>query len=373
MTDERPEESASPIPTSAPGQQRLRLARAVLRDLTAGGTGLVARKTAAALRRGYQVSRYRWNPRRLVRSADDVRIDRPIFLLGTQGGGGTVLARCMHRHPRTVYASGNSDWWTGPDELHNTPHLMRDMPEPLLHRSYHFGTAGTGVEHHPLYGYQRSWLYAVDEFLPRYRRTAEDADTATAERFRRVIRNVILAYAHDPDDCRFVDKSQLYTIQVPYVARLLDGCDPHFVLIARNPYAACARAVAKEYGRERGGYLEGDLQARVRCAVEHWSNSYRLALESEGDVPLCCVRYEDFLADPPAVVRRICEFAGLEFHADQVPAAGQRVPLGGDSYKWYPLKPAENERYLRSIDRALVRALNDRAADVIERLGYELL
>jgi hypothetical protein len=84
-----------------------------------------------------------------------------------------------------------------------------------------------------------------------------------------VIQKISLAYADDPDDCRFVDISQLYTVQIPYVAMMLEGCDPRFILASRNPYATCARAVAKEYVADRGGHIEDDLDMRVRCAVEY--------------------------------------------------------------------------------------------------------
>jgi hypothetical protein len=350
----------------------MRLARAALRDLRQGGPRLVARNTLGMLRREAHRARYRFSPRYLVRRADSVRIDRPIFIVGVQGGGATVVARCLHRHPKTVYVAGNSDYWAAHDEIHNSSHI-HDLPEILTHRSLHFGNADTGLAAHPRFGLQRAWLYATDELLPLYRRGAEDVDAPTRTAFRRVLSKIILAYAHDPDDCRLVDKSQLYTIQIPYVARMLDDARPRFVLLARDPYAACARAAAKEYGPARGAFLSSP-EERLACAVEHWSNSYRLALEAGRTVPLLVVRYEDFLADPAGEVRRICEFAELEFSPELVPAAGQTPPLGSvEPDKWYPLKRSENTHYTRDADPRLIRALAVRAADVIEALGYKQL
>jgi len=365
------EESPKARAARDPVPPRARLLQALWRDLRGRGPAFVARKTAGVLRRERQRLRYRFNLRRLGYRLDSVPIDRPIFFLGIQGGGGTILARCLQRHPQTVYASGNSDYWAAPNEIHNCPHL-NDVPEGLVHRTYHFGTAGDSVARHPRFGYQRSWLYAVDELLPQYSRTAGDVDDATTRGFRRVLKKIILAYAHDPRDCRLLDQSQLYTIQVPYIAKMLEDSDPHFVLVARNPYATCSRAVDKEYTAARGGYLEGNRSTRIACAVEHWSNSYRLALASADQVPMLTVRYEDFLEDAARVVREICGFAGLEFNRDLVPAAEHRAPAGSvEPEKWYPLKRGENERYLRALDPELTSALNTRAADLIERLGYE--
>ena len=361
----------SSVPPHRPRQPSARLPRAILRDLVERGPAFVALKSAGSLRYASMRLRYRYNLRRLFFSLGKVPIDRPIFLLGTQGGGGTIVARCLQRHPLTVYASGNSDFWAAPNEIHNCPHLY-DVPEPLVHRTYHFGTVNETIEHHPRHGYQRSWLYAADEFLPRFGKTAEDVDEATTRAFRGVLRKISLAYAHDPQNCRLVDQSQLFTIQVPYVTRMLQGSDPRFVLIARDPYVTVARAVEKEYTVARGGYIAGDGSARIACAVQHWSNSYRLALDAAREVPMLTVRYEDFLDDPVRVVRAICDFAELEFTADLVPAEGQRVPAGSvEPEKWFPLKRGENRHYLEQLDRELVQALNERAGDLIERLGYE--
>jgi hypothetical protein len=365
------EESASAPEARGPVPPRARLVQALWRDLRGHGPAFVARKTAGVVRRERQRLRYRFNLRRLGYRLDSVPIDRPLFFLGIQGGGGTILTRCLQRHPKTVYASGNSDYWAAPNEIHNCTHLY-DVPEVLVHRTFHFGTVNDTVAHHPRFGYQRSWLYAVDELLPQYSKTAADVDDATTRGFLRVLKKIVLAYAHDPHDCRLLDQSQLYTIQVPYIARMLQDSNPHFVLLARNPYATCSRAVDKEYTAARGGYLEGDRSARIACAVEHWSNSYRLALASADHVPMLTVRYEDFLEDPVRVVREICEFAGLEFSRDLVPAEGHRPPAGSvEPEKWYPLKRGENERYLRDLDPELTDALNRRGAELIDRLGYE--
>jgi len=355
-----------------PPRSRARLLQAIFRDLRQQGGAYTARKTLGTAARFYQFGRYRFNLRRLTGGLDRVVIDRPIFMLGVQGGGGTLLSRCLQRNSKVVYASGNHRTWSGPDEIHNCPHLD-DVPETLRHRSYHFGTVDGRVPHHARYGYQRAWLYAIDELLPVYSKTADDADEQTAQALQQVLKKIILAYAHDPADCRFLDKSQLFTIQVPYIAELLRGCRPKFILLARDPYASCARAVAKEYGPERGGYIADDVEARIHCAVEHWCNSYRLAIEASDSVQMLPVRYEDLLSDTSGTLRRICEFCELEFHPQQLPGPDQRFPLCFPSdHKWFPIHTKENAKYLGNLDTRLVEALNERAATLIERLGYEL-
>jgi hypothetical protein len=337
------------------------------------GFAHVMRTAAGRVRYSWQLGKYDVNLRRLVSRLDDVSIDRPVFLLGVQGGGGTIVARTLYRHSRAVYASGNSDYWAGPDEIHNCRHTIKDLPESLIHRSAHFFNVNGRLDCHPIYGYQRAWLYAIDELLPGYRRESADADPRTADRLKRVIRKIILAYAHDPARARFIDMSQLYTIQVPFLAELLRGSDPRFVLLTRNPYITCTRAMRKEY-EERGTRVELTPEQKIQCTVEHWDNSHRNALTDGEEQKMIRVRYEDFLEDPEREVRRMCEFAGLEFEPDQVPQAGQRIPLGSLSEeKWYPLKRDENASYVDSLSPELIRALNQRSADLIRRLGYEVV
>lgn len=362
------------VPRRQPSAIPFRTLRAAARDLRKGGGTAIALKASGRARRAVQVARYHWSPRRLVRSPESVPIDRPVFILGVQGGGVTILARCLYRHPKVVYATGNWRWWAGEDEIHNCAHVVPDLPEAMVHRSYHFGNVDASTPDHPKFGFQRAWLYAVDELLPEYQRSEKDVTPTSTAQLRRVIQKIVLAYADDPDDCRFVDMSQLYTVQVPYVARLLEGCDPRFILAVRNPYATCARAVAKEYTADRGSHIEEDLALRVRCAVEHWSNSYRIALEASHKVPMLRLRYENFLERPKHVIKQICEFADLPFDARMVPGPNQSMPVGSlDHEKWYPLKLAENDRYLKNLPTGLVELLNDRAGDIIDELGYERL
>jgi len=344
-----------------------------LQQLRSDGIAHVMRKVAGRARYTYQLQKYDLNLRRLTYRLDDVPIDRPVFLLGVQGGGGTIVARTLYRHSQAVYASGNSDYWAGADEIHNSLHIIKDLPESLIHRSAHFFNVDGRLDCHPLYGYQRSWLYATDEFLPTYRHEGPAADRQTADALRRVIRKIILAYAHDPARARFIDMSQLYTIQVPFLAELLRGSDPRFILLTRNPYITCARAMRKEY-EEYGTRVDLTSEQKLRCAIEHWDNSYRSALTDCEQQKMVQVRYEDFLEDPEREVRRMCELAEMEFEPAQVPQAGQRIPLGSLSEeKWYPLKRDENARYLDSLSPDLIGALNQRSADLIRRLGYEVL
>ena len=285
---------------------------------------------------------WRVHPLRFSPRLNAIPIDRPVFLLGTQGGGLTLLARMLHRHPNVVYATGNSTYWAGPDELQNVMGSL--LPAEL-----------TGLNHkvppHPRYP-NRNWLYATDELLPLYRRRAADATSSMARQFQRAIRLAIGMYARDPSQARFVDKSQSYTVRVALVNALLESFDPHFILVTRNPYAMVYRAATASTPISR---LDIPREERLRLAAQHWRNSFQCALEDKLELKhLFMLRFEDLLQAPEKHLRNVCTFASLPFHVGMLPQPDHRFPLGstgssrGD-HKWYPLRPGVNRRYLEKL------------------------
>ena len=316
-----------------------------------GSSGSRARDVAIKAARLYERDRWRYSVRRRLRSVDAIPLDRPIFFLGVQGAGETIVGRCLRRNRAVVSMSGNSDHWTGIDELGVVRNRMASLPSSLWGCKHRSDIA------HPLFGFDHNSVYACDALLPLYRRRAEDADEDEARRFRRLLREHVAVYAHDPWHARFLDKTHTFTLKAPLLAAYLDGCDPHFGLVVRNPYSWCHRAVRRKPPSLRVP-LSPDEQ--LRLVAEHWSNSYRIALEDAAEAGnVTVVRFEDFVADSEATIRRLCASLDLEFDAAMVPRADQTLPfatLPGDR-KWYPLYPD-----------AWLADVSDREAAIIERL-----
>ena len=103
----------------------------------------------------YRQHRWRWS--REFRSDDEsVEIDRPIFLLGTQGGGLTIISRILRRLPEVISVTGNHRYWAGDDETQNV--LTSALPPELSWRDFQapgYNTAG------------HNWIYGCDDYLPR--------------------------------------------------------------------------------------------------------------------------------------------------------------------------------------------------------------
>jgi sulfotransferase family protein len=326
----------------------------------AGGTsGSRLRDVTIKAIRLYRRDRWRYSHRRRRRAVDRIPLDRPIFFLGVQGGGETIIGRCVRRNSAVVSMSGNSGYWTGIDELGAVRNRMGHLPTSLRGCKYRDDLA------HPLFGSNHNSVYACDELLQFYRRTAADASDDDAAQLRRVLREHIAVYARDPKHARFFDKTHTNTLKLPLLAAYLSGCDPLFVLVTRNPYSWCYRAVR----RKRPSYrVRLAPEQELRLAAEHWVNSYRIALADAETIPnVTVVRFEDFVADPEATVRRLCAALGLELQASMIPRPGDAFPfatLPADR-KWYPLFPDEWLAEVSDREAAVV-------AEVCEPLATEL-
>jgi hypothetical protein len=317
-----------------------------------------AHEVAVKLARLYHRDRWRYSLRKRLLDVDAVPLEHPIFLLGLPGSGGTLVGRCLRRHRDVVSASGNSDFWTGTDELGLIRNRMKKLPLPYRANRYR------GDIEHPLFG--STQFFACDSLLPHYRATASDAGAAERARYRRILREHIAVYAHNARRARFIDKTHANTVKIPLLSATLSAADPRFVLVVRNPYTACPWMVRRKPPDLRVPLSNAE---QLRLVAEHWANAYRIALEDAADgARVAVLRFEDFLADPQDTMRALCAFLELDYDESLLPRAGDRLPFATlrDDRKWYPLYPDTREAPSR--EDALI--VGERCAALAERFGY---
>jgi hypothetical protein len=306
--------------------------------------------------------RWRYSWKRRLRSVDRVPVDRPIFVLGLQGGGTTLIARCLLRHRDVVSMSGNSGYWVATDELGFVRNRMAVLPRSLWSSSHRIDLD------HPLFGTDHRSVWASDALLPFYRQVRADAVAADGDRFKRVLREHIAVYARDPMHARFLDKTHTNTVRIGYLDALLEGADPFFVLVVRNPYTVCTRALRRKPPSWRKAVSPNE---QLEIMAAHWENAYRIAFE-EGRATgrFAAVRFEDFVRAPTKTVRAICESVELEFDAALVPRAGDRLPFATlpNDTKWYPVREEDWRPHVSDDDAAIIER---RCGALARRLGYE--
>ena len=323
--------------------------------------GPFLRTVAVKAERWRRRDRWRRSLRRHLSSVDQIPLDRPIFVLGMQGGGTTLVARCLLRHPSVVSMSGASDYWVATDELGFVRNRMRRLPSTL------WSSAHRDDLDHQIVGTEHASVYASDLLLPEYRNTAEDATPEDSARFKRILKEHVAVYACDPQTARFLDKTHTYTIKIPYLDRLLEGHEPFFLLVVRNPYTMVFRAVRRKPPAWRRDLSYED---QLRLVAQHWSNSTRLALEDGPPTGrFLALRFEDFLHKPAEVIQAVCKAVGLSYDDDLVPRAGHRMPFATLPWdrKWFPLQGDEWRDKVGDVEAQIVE---EECGEVAEQLGY---
>lgn len=313
----------------------------------------------------YRCNRWRWNPT-FRKNVSRIPVPRPIFLIGTQGAGLTLLSRILRRSPEIVGVSGNHQYWGGADETQNI--LQSILPKELTWLK---------IQPKDFCADTRNWLYATDELLPYYRLGPDDATVELQVAYTEIVRRILAMNAPRGSDLSrfcFLDKSQSYTVKVGFLNRLLKENDPRFVLLLRNPYAMIWRAVMKDFVVSK---LPLDERGKARIAVEHWRNSYEEALKYEHSAKMIVRRFEDLLADPERIVGEICSHVGIDFDLTILPQHGDRIPFGSmyDAFnkrKWYPLRPSVSRTYLESMPSWAIDYVSSQCGDLIQRFNYEI-
>ena len=120
-----------------------------------------------------------WTRRQLTTPLEKIEIDRPIFILGVQGGGLTLLTRMLHRDKREWSPSvAGRAYWTENNEIDKQ--YIGQLQEDFTLRSPNYQSPTfkrhmTGQEEmHSIFGLKRDLVYASTPLLAHYRKTAGD-------------------------------------------------------------------------------------------------------------------------------------------------------------------------------------------------------
>lgn len=313
----------------------------------------------------YAFKRNNWilDPRRYFSDFDSVKIYKPVFLIGTQGGGLTLASRMFRRNKQMVSVTGNHRYWAGADEMQLV--LEKILPEKLT------GIGKVKVPSDKVFNNPRGWVYATDRLLGYYRCRAKDADLQTARDFQRILRWIIARHGLSPRS-RFIDKSQLYTVKVSFINQLLEGADPKFLLIVRDPFVSCYRAAKKNLMMPELS-SQFNFDQMLDFASQHWSNSIQAALD-DGQLMdnFRTIRFEDLLQNPGYILQEMCDFTELEFSPDMLPQAGDQIPLGSlRRDRWYPLRRDVNQRYFEQMKPEHAAIIADRCGELATNFEYK--
>lgn len=318
----------------------------------------LSKKILQRLFEKYHETKIYWHPRLLYRSMQDIEIKKPIFMLGVQGGGITIMSRVIRLLPHVTYITGNHRFWTGEDEIHNKVRF-KQLPDQLVLRSPGYYNLLGHEKNHPDFGYERAFLYASNEFLNEYRLTESDWTPELEQALKQAIRRCLCVYATDHHQTQFTDMSQTYCLKVPFLKRCFP--DAYFIIVSRNPYAVCWKQA------QTSPIFRKDPQRAVQFAAEHWHNSYTHALnDTKNRDNVLQLRFEDFLQDPIGISKKMFDFLDQP-HIDvkNLIEQNKKIPLGSsEPDKWFPINHNVNKNHFKTIP--------DWARDIISKECGEL-
>ena len=312
---------------------------------------------------GYFLLRFKWVLGFLLHKSN-IKIDKPIFLLGNQGDGLTLMSRVLRKSSHLVSVSGNHRYWTGADE-------MAIVMEPILGPSWRSsGFLTKDVVTHPLFRSPRSWTYGIDELLPHYRQTKDSIDRSDIKKLKSGIR---LALAVNGRSKRFIDKSQIFSIKLGAIQQALDASNPYFLWVTRNPYASIYRAALHMQRDDMYKEASAPFEDKLHFAAQHWLNC-TTALENDS---MECrnikrIRVEDFLESPETIAKEICSFLEIPWDLGLLPSADDKIPFFTRyNRRWHPLNTGINDRYLEQITRKDLSIIQSVISDLPKKYGYD--
>lgn len=299
---------------------------------------------------------------RFLKRNQDTKIEKPIFLLGTQGGGLTLVSRMIRKHESIVSVTGNNRYWSGADE-------MNSVLGPIL--PYEFKSIEYIKEFQKKYQFPNDWHCGIDENIGYFRKTEKDVTDGLKRRFRDIIKWLIYKHGNGAKNIRFTDKSQTFSLKVSFINEILKDTNPKFILITRNPYAMCYRiAKGTMYKHEKDS-----MSDRLILACQHWKNYMKYAIEDGMKInSFMIVKFEDILNKPEENLKDICDFLELEYNDVMLPNENDKIPFGSMRRKrWYPLNANVNEKYLREIKKEHLEIITKSCREYIEILNYQLM
>ena len=241
-------------------------------------------------------------------------------------------------------------------------HFGRSLPEELRLRHSRVRKS---------LGIAETFQYATNEHIGYFRKTEEDATPEIAKHFQRLLRGIISRNAKDTCKARFLDKSQSYTLKMPFIVKLLPESTPYFILVSRNPHAICLREAKARY---RSWQNQRSCEHALHLVSEHWANSFNTALaDGDGIANFMHIRFEDILEAPERSTEQICRFCELDYSDGLLPQWHDKLPLPhlGDR-KWYPMRKDVNNRYLAEITEMEADIIREVCGDLLDRFDYRI-
>jgi len=263
----------------------------------------------------------------------------PLLILGVRRSGTTLLRVMLDRHSQLAV----------PDETYFVPQLADRHLRPVSAADF-LDDVRRVVE----------WDIPLDKVRARLR----DGMPVGA-----AIGAVYAVYAEEQGKAGWGDKTPMYMQNLRLLERLFP--DAHYVHLIRDGRDAALSFLEMPRGLVTETWMHPRSAADFACQWATEVPAARRLGERVGSRYLE-VRYEDLVDDVTPVLRRICEFAGLEYEPGMVDYAGNVDVSTKPHQQRLTQPPTRGVRNWRTQMPAQdVVAFEQVAADVLRELGYD--
>lgn len=281
------------------------------------------------------------------------RVVKPVFIVGSGRSGTTLLFRLLHGHPDLAYISNLTDNLPGLPQLSLFNRIRSIASLKLFRPSYESIPAFAKC------GITEEQLISRKQPL-----TEQDVNDNVRQCFYKLVARHEV-WSGKP---RFINKNTSNTMRIRFLREIFP--DALFVHIIRNGYGVVNSLTNVDWWRDLELWWLGQTPAqweagggnRYELAALHWKRQLTHALEQLQYIPASqhheC-RYEALLENPRREIRRILEFAGLEWNEGY-----QRY------YDGVSVRSGNIERWRTRLDSDAKQAIFDASGDIIETLGY---
>jgi Sulfotransferase family len=263
----------------------------------------------------------------------------PLLILGVRRSGTTLLRVMLDRHSQLAV----------PDETYFVPQLAD------RHLRHVDGDAFLGDVRRVV-----DWELPLDKLRSRLRDGMPVGEAIGA---------VYAVYAEEQGKPRWGDKTPMYMQNLRLLERLFP--DARFVHLIRDGRDAALSFLAMPRGIVTETWMHPQTPAGFAAQWRTEVGAARRLGRRVGSRYLE-VRYEDLVADVEGVLRRICQFAGLEYEAAMADYAGN-VDVSAKPHQQRLMQPpTKGVRDWRTQMAAVdVAAFEHVAGDMLHELGYD--
>ena len=287
-------------------------------------------------------------------------VNKPIFLLGMQGGGLTIISRILRRSRNVVSISGGSNYWSGADEMNSvlgssqsneyaSIEHIKNLPSEIV--------VGT------------DWICGTNKYIKMFH--AESADDKAMMYFNKVVYTVGNLFGGK--NFRFIDKSQNYALKTKLLIKTFHPSRPIFIFLTRDPFAQCFKVASGEYFTNRYLKRNLDFNQRLSLACESWANYIqKFEEDTTGYESVMIMRFEDIVLDLENSMKKICEYCDITFEKNILPTSDDIVPYGSRrKERWFPVHEDINAKYYDKIDASSIKIIDSMIGNLAKKYGYE--